>query len=65
MKRKDIVLLKWAYSKMGTRCGNQAVARAIQPERDESTLDKIWDLVPEYVGKTIRRRNGMTVAVSA
>ena len=53
---RDTVFRRWSYNAMGTRHGNQRTAKLVSHERSDTTLDKLWGLVPRYTGKTIRRR---------
>jgi hypothetical protein len=53
---RDKVFKRWSLQTMGHKHGNQKLARAMKHEREDTTLDKLWGLVPQYTGKTIRRR---------
>ncbi len=57
---KDKVFQTWKFSAMLSRVTKQIGARAVIPEFDDSTLDKIWGLTPNYLGIVIRRRPQLT-----
>ena len=63
--RKDAVFTKWSRANFGARHGNQAVARAVQPISELTSLADIWGIVPRYTGKIIRRRGIAMIAVVA
>jgi hypothetical protein len=56
--RQDEVMKGWRYSNMLAQCRKCHTSRAVRhviPERDDTTLDKIWNLKPRYVGVVVRR----------
>ena len=53
---RNSIFRRWSYNAMGTRQGNQRTAKLLSRERSDTTLDKLWGLVPRYTGKTIRRK---------
>jgi hypothetical protein len=62
MEKVDKVFQQWAFQKV--RSSFSKGIKAVMREYEDSSLDKIWGLKPQYVGSVIRRRPSVAEAVA-